>query len=39
LKSLYSPGVTERLLTAPTTHDMYDLLARELDHETHPQGC
>ena len=37
-KSLHSPGVTERLLAAPTTHDMYDLLAHELDHETHPQG-
>ncbi len=37
-KSLNSPGVTERLLAAPTTHDLYDLLAHEIEHETDPKG-
>jgi fructose-specific phosphotransferase system IIA component len=35
---LNTPGVTERLLAAPTTHDLYDLLAHEIEHETDHKG-
>jgi fructose-specific phosphotransferase system IIA component len=37
-KSINSPGVTERLLAAPTTHDLYDLLAHEIENETDTKG-